>query len=114
MTEQIRQGDVLLIKIDRDNFGNRASFDPPEERIRDGKLIIAEGEKTGHVHTVNLDEVSLEQAWFQGTFRDVIVVENKAIVSHDEHEPVTLEKGEWMVVLQEEYDPHKQRTRVID
>lgn len=114
MSEQIRQGDVLLVKIDRENFGNRASFDPPEERIRDGKFIIAEGEKTGHAHTVGLDEVTLEQTWFQGTYREVIVVEDEAIIFHDEHYPVTLEKGEWLIVLQEEYDPHKRRTRVID
>lgn len=114
MTKQIRQGDVLLVRLEDFNSEKHVPIDLTPDRVKDGKFIIAEGEKSGHMHTVDLEDVTLINSWFGGVDQEVIVVEKETQIMHDEHDPVILEPRAWAVVLQEEYDPRNQRSRVID
>ena len=105
---QIRQGDVLLVRVDDDpeHFRERRrhSLHPiPRER---GRLVLAHGEVTGHAHVVESEEASLvseEQA--QELFLLVHGTESVALV-HEEHEALDIPPGAYRVVRQREYhDP---------
>ena len=96
-----RQGDVLLVPVDEVPRGAR--------RVRPKRLIIAEGEVTGHVHELVGGKVEL--------FEKAEVVFAKIMsapqLQHAEHATQTIEPGVYRVVRQREYSPEELR-RVAD
>lgn len=101
----IRQGDLLFIPIRKK---------PDNLRPHPDGAILAHGEATGHTHRLE----SLEGVTVSVDEKGEIVIETKDSVRvlHEEHRPVTLDKGRWRMVRQREYDPEevaKQR-RVAD
>jgi len=102
---QIRQGDVLLVRVDDDpahfiEARKHDLHDVPRER---GRLVLAHGEVTGHAHVVESEEASLvseEQA--QELFLLVHGTESVALV-HEEHETLDVPPGAYRVVRQREY-----------
>lgn len=107
----LRQGDVLLVP-DEHPGGSR--------RVRPGpRLILAEGEATGHAHAIRSRAVSHpdahllergEQRW--------LVAEHEVTLEHEEHAAIAVPPGVYRVVIQREYVPSHvpaQRTRrVVD
>jgi len=93
----VRQGDVLLIPIDRS---------PTEsEVIRTGtRLVIAEGEATGHAHAVLADEAELIES-ADGVLYLRVVSDDGAVLVHDEHDALALAPGHYEVRRQREYAP---------
>src|SRR6476660_4884879 len=64
----IRQGDVLLIPVDAERFDGAA---PAARRVLErveGRLVLAEGEATGHAHAILEKHARLEVQNF-GEFR---------------------------------------------
>lgn len=114
MKTMFRQGDVLLIAC-------AAIPDGAKDVTPKGRIVIAEGEVTGHAHAV-YPEVDQERPrakprmparlWDAGAERFLQVVAPTAL-KHEEHAPVQLPPGNYQVVHQREYSPEEIR-RVAD
>lgn len=96
-----RQGDVFIIATDKLPGGVKPH--PP---------VLAEGEVTGHAH--RLQPGAQAQVLGDGAGGLFLAVEGaEATVVHEEHGPVTLPKGSYIVRIQREYHP-KEIRRVVD
>lgn len=101
-TKTWQQGDVI---------GKRLISLPTGESklISKGKLILALGETTGHFHGLYEENSELRQ------YGDTMVLDLKeeATLIHQEHGPITLEKGIWEVGKVQEYDYYAQMKRPV-
>lgn len=100
-----RQGDVLLCRIDHLPKAIR-------EVSGSDRFILAEGEATGHHHSVEAGAgVSLYR---RGESRMWLAVEKQtARLEHQEHAPIDIPLGFYEVRRQREFDPKGER-RVHD
>lgn len=101
----IQQGDVLLFSVDRVPEGAKAVK-------TSGKIILAEGEATGHAHAIT--QVEKCETF---TLADALFIRCNApvVVTHEEHGNVTLDPGVWRVGIVREYDHFAEEARkVID
>lgn len=94
----IRQGDVLLEKIDKEPEGFY--------KVRENN-VVAYGEVTGHSHRLT-DGVTKE--YVEGLVLSAF--EGSQLV-HDEHDPIDLDPGFYAVTIQREYTAGDVR-RVLD
>ena len=94
-----RQGDLLFVQQD-----TRPKIDLT---ARPDNVIVA-GEATGHAH--RLTSGTILQAPDGALYLDITLT---AQVVHEEHGPITLDPGLWLVVRQREYRPEAIRT-VLD
>jgi len=106
MTNTIyRQGDVLLIQVDEAPEGQRV-------KARGGRLILAEGEVTGHHHSVAVEDAELiEVAGVPEVFLRIFTA---TTLDHQEHASVTLPPGDYRVRRQREYVPQELPRQVAD
>jgi hypothetical protein len=88
-----RQGDVILIP------GVPTSLEASQKLEH---LVLAEGEVTGHAHRISAGEAELYEK--EGTLY-LRVLSDTALITHEEHQPISLPKGEWTVRIQREYEP---------
>ena len=92
-----RQGDVLLVPVGEIPKGAK--------RVQPHRLVIAEGEVTGHVHELVGGNVEL--------FEKAQVVLAKIMAApqlqHAEHATQTIEPGIYRIVRQREYTPEEIR-----
>lgn len=106
--EHVRQGDTLVRKISDIPTSAREM-----KRDGHGRIVLAEGEKTGHAHTfrdkgicsfTTLDNEDVEFLLVGGgsgaTLRHELVSGKKA-----EHDPVTLPPGRYEAAQQVEFAP---------
>jgi hypothetical protein len=99
----IQQGDVLFEKVK----------EIPEGLDKSNSNILAEGEATGHAHTIDLSSADV-YCDEKGTLY-VNVVGESAVVDHQEHKKVSLPKGSYRVKRVMEYDHFKNMpNRVAD
>jgi hypothetical protein len=109
-----RQGDILFVKDDLPRYGLK-----PLE-AKNGKLIVAEGEVTGHHHgfsendNVTMQYVTNSGSNGQETTIYLVVGEGGATLTHDEHGAIDFEPGTYRVQPQREYDPEFQSRPVWD
>lgn len=98
---QIQQGDVTLTKIDH----------LPEngKTISRKRCVLAEGEVTGHFHVVEDDEAEL----IQMGEKMLLKLEKQAILTHNEHKPITLDAGIYEVGRINEYDYFSKMVRKV-
>lgn len=115
--EVLRHGDVLLIS------GTKM----PSEKEQLDHLTLALGEATGHSHKVIDGDAVLYEAEAEtietvnGTLninslipvKYLEVKSDQAILTHEEHNQITLTKGVYGVIIQREYEPEGWR-HVID
>jgi len=85
----IRQGDVLLKKIDS----------IPKGLMQEEKCILAYGEVTGHKHQI-LDNGIL----YKDNNKTYLKMNNEGILSHEEHAKLNIPKGEYEIIIQREFD----------
>ena len=76
-----------------------------------GKATLALGEVTGHSHRTDKDVFF--KANNEGLAQE-LVCEEPVSVLHEEHDTVKLDKGEYKVVLQREYDVVEGTRQVLD
>ena len=100
-----RQGDVLVVPADQ-------VTGTPVARIGD-RIILAEGEATGHAHAICDPEAELlhdpkTEARFLRVLSDAGVD-----LEHEEHATITIPRGDWRVLRQVEATPWGLR-RVAD
>ena len=102
---QQQHGDVLILEVTRLPKG--AKLISP----RDGKLILAEGEATGHAHAIvdtdcDVDVYRIGNVTFLHVRQPVEVV-------HEEHSTVTLPPAVWRVSQVREYDHFREESRRV-
>lgn len=102
----LRQGDILLVPV---NDIPKGLVEVPREK---GKIILAEGEATGHLHMIEAPEATLLAKDLGSPIdRYLVVKEAEAItaeaagvdLTHPEHATVTLAPGTYEVRRQREY-----------
>jgi hypothetical protein len=92
-----RQGDLLFLWQD--------TLPAVNLNARQSNVIVA-GEATGHAHRLQAGTI-LEAP--DGTL--YLDVPQTTRVVHEEHRPITLEPGLWLVIRQREY--HPEATRMV-
>ena len=107
----IRQGDVLLIKVDK--LPERVREAP---RDTSGRLVLEYGEVTGHAHAI-LERNAVKYDILDAAERIVgqaLVVEDAPVtLTHEEHGAHTIEPGIYQRWYQVDYDGEEER-RVAD
>jgi len=99
VTRQYRQGDVFLVEAPFPRKGGPITVEHPSR----GQLVLALGEATGHAHVITAAK-GRAQLFLRGPWRYLYVREPVDLV-HEEHAPVTVEPGTYLVRIQREYVP---------
>lgn len=99
MVKAYRQGDVLLV------IGSKI---PTRANIIDCKdrIILAEGEVTGHFHALPSDGSA---TLLEDGDKRFLSVKKETKLTHDEHGTITVPKGNYEVRRQREYQPEEIR-----
>ena len=107
-----RHGDMTILKV--------SSINPDLKSTDKKRLTIGLGETTGHSHEViSLDNSSITEYFDEdkNTDRDNIYfkVSGKAILMHEEHEPIILEEGLYVRTTQIQFNPFSNTiSKIID
>lgn len=88
--QPLRQGDVILLPIQQTQ-GEKLPH-----------LTLAEGEVTGHMHRISEGKAELYE---QKGVLTVRVISQFALLTHEEHQAISIPQGSWMVRIQREYEP---------
>lgn len=100
-----QQGDVLITKIDALPAGLKKKTAAPRG------YVIAEGEVTGHAHTIATDAV---EAMFTDNAGAIYAqLKTQVDLLHEEHHPVTLPPGLYRFGGVQEYDHFKEEARQV-
>src|SRR5262245_47031030 len=101
----IRQGDLLLVPVDV----------LPERTLPrlTGRLVLAEGEATGHAHVVDNERASLHGT-YGGTWFLSVEDGEPVLLLHEEHDPLAVPAGVYEVRRQREYVPRRVSRWVSD
>ena len=102
----IRQGDVLLRPIEELPSGLRREFCP------DGRIVLAEGEVTGHAHVLEAEQVELVTA--EEADELYLLVHGTGLLRHDEHDLLQVPAGAYRLLRQREYRPDAPPRTVSD
>jgi len=95
MKNQFRQGDVLMIRV---------RFIPKAAMLKErdgGCVVLAYGEVTGHAHAIMEPEALL----YSDGEDMYLEADGTVTLRHEEHAPISIEKGRYKVVRQREYSP---------
>jgi hypothetical protein len=97
-----RQGDLLIRKIET----------LPQGLTKLDTKILAEGEATGHQHrlTSQTTQVFRDDARQQ---KFLSVVEPTQLV-HEEHKPITIDEGTYVIIQEREFDPFGDYIRRVE
>lgn len=108
--EQFRQGDILFERIGDIPKGFR--YDPDKTNAE--RIVIAEGEVTGHYHEIVDDATTVVLSPEQKSAIDELILHVRnpegTEVVHPEHKTVPLPEGVYRVSRQREYE-HGSETR---
>jgi len=104
--ETYRQGDILIIAaphatIDRDGEVARSA----------GRVVLALGESTGHAHAIADHDARLYLT--AGADRMLDIGASGATLAHEEHAPILLPPGTYIVRRQREYVPGWAGSRLV-
>lgn len=103
--KQLRQGDVYLMPAKYFSLDGAKPIEPVN-----GRYILAEGEATGHHHSVAVETCG---GLFDLAGKTVLVVTEPTQLTHQEHGMIEIAPGQYWVIRQREYTPEAIR-RVID
>jgi hypothetical protein len=108
-----RQGDVLLVPIDK-LPANKGPVQLRDERCR---IVLAEGEVTGHAHGITHDGARLYGEDLARRFLQVLD-RGGVDLTHEEHATIHLPRGRYRVIRQRQwvYDTnltHRGRARWV-
>lgn len=93
-----QQGDALIKKV-AEVQGDRLKH-----------LTLAEGEKTGHHHTITEGEATLYE---QNGVLYLHVESEQATLTHQEHKPIVIDKGDYQIGIVQEYDHFAEEARRV-
>lgn len=103
--QMYRQGDVLIQRVDMDLPEDAETVKPDKQN----RLILAEGEATGHAHAVT----AAAGALYAAQVGLMLQVNQDTQVLHEEHDAIDLPVGLYKITRQREYFPTEIR-RVAD
>lgn len=101
-----QQGDVLIKKIDKSSEPNLKNAKKTESK----KIILAEGEQTGHNHVLNS---LLNMSIYKQGDETKIKTQEKSTIVHQEHNPFTILPDLYKIEIVKEYDSDKERARQV-
>lgn len=108
---QKQQGDVLFIKIAEIPDGaTELNPENPEHAkyFKNGKLVLALGEATGHAHTIEA-----KKAFILGSTIYFMVADKPVVAEHNTHHDVMIEPGIWESGQVVEIDPFEEEIRRV-
>lgn len=94
-----RQGDVLLIPC------SEKEHEGEVVKPVNGKLVLAEGEATGHAHAIAAQYVEMRRKAAAIT----LLIVREVLLKHEEHGDIPVPSGNYRVVRQREYSPEEIR-----
>lgn len=100
----IRQGDVLLRKIEK----------LPNKAFPIDSKVILEGEVTGHAHRIDHGQLFEFQNPWEPEPAIFVKAELGTTLVHEEHGPIELEPGIYEFIRQREYDPDSRDPRWVE
>lgn len=101
---QIRQGDVLLVRVGAspaDFLRSDATLQAVEQLP--GRVVLAEGEATGHAHVIVSGEARLVTRQEADELYLLVYGRPSVALEHPEHDPLPLEPGVYRVIRQREH-----------
>jgi len=125
--EKYQQGDVVMFKVSDDCFERNTRSGKEHKVEYHGKqpthAIVAFGEVTGHTHQVNMANmlkeagVTLSMGYRGEAGVDVPegfqVLNESVIMTHEEHDPIELPPGNYVVRTVQEFDHISGRSRNV-
>ena len=123
--EKYQQGDVVMLKVDDDYFkentgrGNKSAYNTQSHN----NPVLAFGEVTGHKHQIHMKEmldkaeVTLHMGYNSKAGEDVpsgfIVQNENVILTHEEHDPLELPPGKYIVKIVQEFNHITRRAQNV-
>lgn len=118
---ELRQGDVFLVRVPNKQTVPTTTTIQPEEK----RTILAHGEVTGHAHALPAEDVELydiDPAFFQGQDAAKLQAANTRLLrvlrptslKHEEHAPIPLDPGDYLISIQLDFDEDAEWGRVAD
>jgi hypothetical protein len=110
MAEIFAQGDLLLERV-----GDVAPSGTVKENAEGAAMVLLEGEKTGHCHTIRERVTMFRDDQLAGDIPAGLYVGHVQVssayarVTHEEHAPITLLRGTYRVRRQRELGPQDAR-----
>lgn len=96
MKKIFRQGDVMIVEV-------LAIPKAATKEQREGDIILAHGEVTGHAHRIAA-KTAQARMWSAGAERFLQAMEMVSL-KHEEHSALSIPPGNYQVVIQQEYTP---------
>ena len=112
-----QQGDVLLLKVSKEEF-DKAQLNH-QISVHEVRAVLAEGEETGHYHAVYLNDmlnnsqITLCKPNEYTRNNAGIIVKGKIELKHEEHNTLTLPEGYYLQRIVKEYDHMTGMTRGV-
>lgn len=123
-----RQGDVAIFRINALPIGSLT-----KRQREKGRVVLAHGEVTGHAHAIAdkkvvqyeaanpaeaanklLADVGLTVELTEHNAPTFLAVEEAATVEHEEHAPIALDPGAYVVIRQREWSDADEPRQVAD
>ena len=118
MAIKYQQGDVLLVAVPQKEVLNiKKNYHIKTHEDQEGKVVLAEGEATGHHHRFEIDRLDPDvlissfhsrPRYFSrslGRFPEYIHIEGgEATLYHEEHNPLTIKPGLYRRSIVREFD----------
>jgi hypothetical protein len=100
----LQQGDVLIKKVKSVPQGAKA--------LKPGKRghMLAEGETTGHAHTI--EDIKYSSLFLMGTVK-YLEVKEPVEIKHEEHKSFVIEPGIYEIGIVQEYDHFLEEARKV-
>jgi len=99
MGKVYQQGDVYIEAIASIPSGKKINR-------KNGKIVLAEGERTGHAHVIVAPKIK----WIEANDKRYLDASTGFTVQHEEHGTIDLPAGQYRVWQQREYHPSAIRT----
>ena len=125
--KKYQQGDVVMFQVDDESF--EKNMDGGREQIvhyntqSHNNPILAFGEATGHLHQIRMKdmldmaEVTLHMPRFRTAGTDTPqgfeVREETVTLTHEEHDPIDVPPGKYLVRIVREFDHIAGRSRYV-
>ena len=127
MSIKYQQGDVLLVAVPNKEVLNiKENYHTKTHEDQEGKIVLAEGEATGHHHRFEIDRLDSgvfissfhsRPEYYRrsiGRFPEYIHIEGgEATLYHEEHNPLTIKPGLYRRSIVREFDHISNLTRKV-
>ena len=123
-----QQGDVVMFQVDDETFDKYANARGSDNSVdyntqSHNNPVLAFGEATGHLHQIHMKdmldsaEVTLHMGWHREAGKDVPeafeVREETVTLTHEEHNPLDLPPGFYLVRIVQEFNHITRRAQNV-